>query len=205
MSFVDINFPEKWALDAERSIVWQNEIVATRNHREARNTPMAAPRYAWDLSMNAKRAAERAEFDDWFLAMQGQQHTFALRDPADHVMARQQVGTGDGTTTEFQLVKTYTKGSASFAREIVRPVTTTVQVWVNDILQESGVTVGRTTGLLTFSVAPAGDAVVEAACTFDVPVRFNQASLAWRIVEKNPSRGFLWICPGLSLIEVIGE
>lgn len=205
MSFVDVSFPWKWALDAERSIAWQTEIVATRNQREYRNSPFAAPRYSWDLSMNAKRGPERAEFDDWFLSMRGQERSFALRDPADHVMARQQIGTGDGSETEFQIVKTHTRGSASFARDIVLPVLATVSVWVNGVLQSAGVTVGRTTGIVTFGTAPAGSAVIEAACEFDVPVRFNQASLAWRIVDKNPTGGFLWICPGLALIEVIGE
>ena len=64
---------------------------------------------------------------------------------------------------------------------------------------------GRFLSVESHVVAFPDGAVVEASCTFDVPVRFNQAALDWQIAGKNPSRGYLWVCPGLSLIEVIGE
>lgn len=205
MSFIDERFPEKWALDAVRSILWVNEIVATRNQREARNSPYAFPRYQWDLSMAAKVGPARAEFDDWFLVMRGQEHSFALRDPADYTMARQTIATGDGATKAFQLIKTHSVGASSFAREIYTPVTESVRVWVNGVEQMSGWTVGRTTGIVTFTVAPAESAVVEASCTFDVRVRFNQSSLDWKIAEKNAALGYIWVCPGLKLIEALDE
>lgn len=205
MSFYDQRFPEKWALDAVRSIRWVNEIVAPRNQRESRNTPVSKARYVWDLSMSAKTGGERMEFDAWFLAMHGQEHTFAHKDPADYLLERQTIGAGTGAKLDFQLVKTYSVGLASYARDILRPVTATVRVWVNGIELVSGWLVSRTTGIITFNSAPADGAVVEASCTFDVPVRFNQAALDWQIAGKNPSRGYLWVCPGLSLIEVIGE
>jgi uncharacterized protein (TIGR02217 family) len=205
MSFIDERFPEKWALDAVRSILWVNEIVATRNQRESRNTPFAFPRYEWDLSMAAKVGRARAEFDDWFLVMRGQEHTFPLRDPADYTVPRQRIATGDGATKTFQLVKTHTVGATAFDREIQTPVTSSVRVWVNGVEQLSGWSVSRTTGIVTFTAAPADGAVIEATCAFDMRVRFNQAQLDWRIAEKNVSKGYLWVCPGLKLIEVIGE
>lgn len=205
MSFIDERFPEKWALDAVRSILWANEIVATRNQRESRNSPFAFPRYEWDLSMSAKVGRARAEFDDWFLVMRGQENTFPLRDPADYTVERQAIGAGDGATKTFQLVKTHSVGNAAFAREILTPVTGSVHVWVNGIEQVSGWAVGRTTGIVTFDTAPAESAVIEAACMFDVRVRFNQPRLDWKIAEKNGSKGYLWVCPGLKLIEAFGE
>lgn len=205
MSFYDERFPEKWALDAVRSILWVNEIAATRNQREVRNSPFAFPRYEWDLSMAAKVGRARAEFDDWFLVMRGQENTFPLRDPADYTAARQQIATGDGATKAFQLVKTHTVGASSFARQILTPVTASVRVWVNGVEQMSGWSVSRTTGIVTFTIAPADGAVIEASYTFDVRVRFNQARLDWKIAEKNVSQGYIWVCPGLKLIEVIGE
>lgn len=205
MSFIDERFPEKWALDAVRSILWVNEIVATRNQRESRNSPFAFPRYEWDLSMSAKVGRARAEFDDWFLVMRGQEHTFPLRDPADYTMPRQVIASGDGATKEFQLIKTHTVGAASFDREILTPVTSSVRVWVNDVEQVSGWSAGRTTGKVTLTVAPADEAVIEAACTFDMRVRFNQPRLDWKIAGKNVSKGYLWVCPGLKLIEAFGE
>lgn len=203
MSFVDVRFPDKWALDAVRSVRFLTEIVAPKNNRESRNNPQAEARYTWDLSMTAKLADERLEFDAWFLAMGGQLSSFAFRDPADSTMPRQAIGTGAGVQTQFQITKTYAVGAATYARQIRRPVTSSVRVWVAGAEVVSGWTVSRTTGIVEFSAAPTG--AVEVACTFDVPVRFNQSSLDWQIAGKNPTRGYLWVCPALALIEVIGE
>lgn len=205
MSFVDVRFPEKWALDAVRSVHWDTEIITTRNQREKRNGAFANPRYSWDLSMSAKTPAERAEFDDWWMALRGPEHTFPFRDPADHELDRQTIGIGDGTTDMFQIIRTFSVGSLSHDRAITMPVTETVLVWVNEVAMLTGWSVDRATGLIEFDTPPAESAVIEAACEFDVRVRFNQAALDWQIADKNNVRGYIWICPGLKLIEVVGE
>ncbi len=205
MSFVDTRFPERWALDAVRAIRWQNEIGATRNQRERRNTPFATARYSWDLSMAAHMSSQRAQFDNWFLAMWGQEHTFPFRDPADYTLAAQTIALGTGALKTFQIIKSHTIGATTYDRNITTPVTATVQVWINGALQSSGWTVSRTTGIITFASAPAEDAVIAAACQFDVPVRFNQDSLEWAIADKNTANGYIWTCPGLKLLEVVGE
>lgn len=204
MSFIDQRLPEKYALQAVASDDWTVEIVETMNRRERRNLPSADPRRAWDLSVNAKLTAERAELHQWFMAMRGPFHAFAFRDPADYVMDRQAlVSLGDSPDVAFQLAKAYTIGAETYRRTITKPVTSTVQVWVGGVLQASGWSVSRTTGIITFDDAPG--ASVEASCEFDVPVRFAQSRLAWNRVDRNVSRGDLWMCEELSLIEVLGE
>lgn len=204
MTFIDQRLPEKYALQAVASDDWTVEIVETMNRRERRNLPSSDPRRAWDLSVNAKLFAERAELHQWFMAMRGPFHSFAFRDPADYVMARQAlVSLGDSPDVAFQLAKAYTIGAETYRRTITKPVTASVQVWVGGVLQGSGWSVSRTTGVLTFSAAPG--ATVEASCEFDVPVRFAQSRLSWNRVDRNVSSGDLWMCDELSLIEVLGE
>ena len=59
------------------------------------------------------------------------------------------------------------------SRKIIKPVPATVNVYKNGVLQVSGVTVNTTTGIVTFSVAPAGGVVITADFQFDVPCRFD--------------------------------
>ena len=79
------------------------------------------------------------------------------------------LGTGDGTTTRFQLIKRY----GNVVRPITRPVSDTIQVAVNGslvshVLQEGGVVV--------IDAPTAGD-VVTAGFLFDIPVRFDTDGL----------------------------
>lgn len=205
MSFIDQRFPEKYAYGAVASDDWMVEIVETLNRMEQRNAPFADPRRSWDLSTTGRIQSERDGLHKWFLAMRGPFHSFAFRDFADYRLAREQIGTGDGSETEFQISKGYTVGSETYRRRITKPILATVSVWVNDILLSSGYSVSRTTGKITFDSAPANDATIEASCEFDVPVRFGQARLSWAAVNRNNAEGLVYVCSELSLVEVIGE
>jgi len=96
--------------------------------------------------------------------------TGAAPTPTDQVL-----GTGDGTTVAFQLVKRYTDAASSHVRTIRKPVAGTVRVAVAGVEKTIGsdFTVDTTTGLVTFAVAPSAAASVTAGFEFDVPVRFG--------------------------------
>jgi uncharacterized protein (TIGR02217 family) len=87
-------------------------------------------------------------------------------------MLDQVIGIGDGTTTVFQLTKTYSSTTQSQVRNITRPQPGTVIIAVNGTLNTNW-TVDDTTGLVTFGTAPAANAVITAGFLFYVPVRFD--------------------------------
>ena len=58
-------------------------------------------------------------------------------------------------------------------RTITKPVAGTVRVVLGMVEQMSGWTVDETTGLITFTTAPANGVIVRAGFEFDVPVRFD--------------------------------
>lgn len=205
MSFVDERFPEEYAYGAVASDDWLAEVVETRNRIEARNLPVSNVRRSWDLSTTGKTKAQRSGIHDYFLAMRGPVHSFPFRDLFDYECARSTIATGDGSDLTIQLVKPYTIGSQTYSRPITKPITSSVRVWVNGIEQLSGWTVSRTTGIVTFSVAPADGAVIEASFEFDVPVRFAESRLSWRAENRNVAQGLIFFCDSLSLIEVLGE
>lgn len=201
MSFIDQRFPEMYAYGCVASDDWRVEIVETLNRREQRNAPIAHPRRSWDLSTTGRIPEERTGLHQWFLAMRGPLHAFAFRDPADFRLTRSVLTEGDGGTSAFQLTKAYTIGSETYQRPLTLPVTSTVRVWVNAVEQSSGWIVDRLTGIVSFSSAPADGAAIEAACDFDVPVRFAQSRLSWRAPTRT-AEGLLWYCDALELIEV---
>ncbi len=92
----------------------------------------------------------------------------------------QTLGTGNGSLTTFQLVKNYTSGAYSYSREIKKPVSGTVKIYLNAVLQGSGYSVDYTTGVVTFTAAPGAGVIVSSDFDFDVPVRFDTDTLSVR-------------------------
>jgi uncharacterized protein (TIGR02217 family) len=92
------------------------------------------------------------------------------------------IGTGDGETPAFQLVKRYGAGDSAYARPITKPVAGTVLVAVDGVPQVAGTdfTLDTATGMVTFLAGhiPVEDAEVTAGFEFDVPVRFDTDRLA---------------------------
>ena len=109
----------------------------------------------------------------------------------------QAIGTGDGSQTQFQLVKVYASGGQSWTRTITKPVADTVRVALNGAEQLSGWSVDTTTGIVTFSAAPGVGVSVTAGFQFDVPVRFDTDQLDVTLdIER------LGSIPSIPLIEV---
>ena len=122
----------------------------------------------------------------FFEARNGRLHGFRFKDWGDHKSCLpsgtpsptdQSIGTGDGTTTAFQLVKRYASGAQSWTRAIAKPVTGTVRIALGGIEQPSGWSVATTTGLITFNTAPGSGVAITAGFEFDVPVRFDTDAL----------------------------
>lgn len=108
-----------------------------------------------------------------FLATGGGEDTFDFEDWRENAVIDEPIGTGDGSTTVFNLIKTYTFGSASHVRRIYRPVTGIV-VKKAGVIQTSGFTVNYDTGFITFTVAPASG-LISWSGSFNVPVRFDRS------------------------------
>ncbi|GJL92780.1 DUF2460 domain-containing protein [Hyphococcus sp.] len=209
MSFHEILFPVDIALNSEGGPARKTDIVALVSGHEERNSPWAGSRRSFNAGYGVKSIADIEEVIAFFEARHGRLHGFRFRDPFDGKSCRvaetpaaadQLLATGDGVETEFQLVKRYTSGAASYARPIKKPVAGSVLVAVDGALQTQGAdfTVDETTGLVTFVSAPAASAEVTAGFQFDVPVRFDSDEL--RINLAAFAAGDI---PSIPLIEVL--
>ena len=131
---------------------------------------------------------------------QGRAYGFLFRDPTDfyagmvwsaNVLTASAVPeilpvVGDGATTVFQLTKSYSDSAVTVSRTIRRPILTDYTTGANvapiiyqklagvwTVISGANYTLDATTGLVTFTVAPANTVQIGWAGQFYVPVRFD--------------------------------
>lgn len=172
-AFHEVRLPDKWSRGSAGGVWYSTTIIETAGGHEQRNVNWSRPCGRWDIAHNIKTPADMAELVAFFRNRQGRATGFRLKDWMDFAAEGADIGTGDGTTTEFQLQKAYSDGAFSVARQITKPVAGTVKVYLDGVEQASGWSVDTTTGVVTFDTAPAEDVAVTADFEFDVPVRFD--------------------------------
>lgn len=197
MSFVDVLFPKQYGFDSNAGPSWKVEIVETANKREKRNLVYQDGRRIYNLSYTSRTKAVMEEINAFHSAMHGPWKSFRFWDFTDHELNNEVVAVGDGATTEFQVIKTYTAGAASHERTINKIVSGLV-VTVNDVVTAHSIDL--LTGIITFGSAPADGAVIKVTGEFHVAVRFVEDRLTWNADAPN-----LFTPESLTLIEVIGE
>ena len=186
MAFHEIRFPDNISRGARGGPERRTQIVELASGDEERNASWANSRRRYDAAYGIRRADDLAAVVAFFEARNGRLYGFRWKDWGDYksclpsgvpAATDQGIGTGDGTASAFQLVKAYTSGGQSWIRTITKPVSGTVQVALDGNAQASGWSVDTTTGLITFTTAPASGVIVSAGFEFDVPVRFDTDQL----------------------------
>jgi len=176
--FEEIQFPSDISYGAAGGPVFSTDIVTTFSGHEQRNSNWQQSRARYNAASGVKTEAQWQVLIAFFRARRGKAVGFLYKDWSDYQGANEPIGTGDGSTAVFQLVKLYSSGSVAVSRDITKPVAGTVNIYVDSILQSSGVSIDTTTGIITFTTAPAIGAVITADFEFDVPVRFDSDELA---------------------------
>jgi uncharacterized protein (TIGR02217 family) len=186
MAFHEVRFPDDISRGARGGPERRTQIVELASGDEERNASWANARRRYDVASGIRRADDLATVVAFFEARNGRLHGFRFKDWGDHKSCLpsgtpsptdQSIGTGDGTTTAFQLVKRYASGSQTWTRTITKPVADTVRVALDGAEQPSGWSIDTTTGIVTFDTAPAEGVAVTAGFEFDVPVRFDTDAL----------------------------
>jgi len=179
MSFHPIRFPLDIALGAQGGPERRTDVTTLASGREHRNARWSRSRRHYNAGYGVKSIDDLAVVTAFFEERCGRLHSFLWRDGLDSQSGRpvtafdQPLGIGDGTTTTFQLVKTYGTGFDTQIRPITKPVAASVVIGGDGVELETGFAVDALTGVVTFDDAPAEDAVLTAGFVFDVPVRFD--------------------------------
>jgi len=180
MAFDDIRFPVSISRGLAGGPERRTDVVMTASGREERNARWANSRRKYNAGYGVKSLDDINAVIAFFEERRGRLYAFRFKDysdfksckPSQAVSAADQViGTGDGMTTKFQLIKNY--GTARpWARPITAPVPGTILARINGVATTQ-FSADVTTGLVTFAAAPPLGAVISAGFEFDVPVRFD--------------------------------
>ncbi|NKB51645.1 MAG: TIGR02217 family protein [Rhizobiaceae bacterium] len=182
--FHDIRFPVDVALGSSGGPERSTEIVTLGSGFEQRNQRWAHSRRRFDAGYGVKNLDKLQEVIAFYEARRGPLCGFRFRDRTDDKSCAasqtpshtdQNIGTGDGSETQFQLIKNYGAGSDIYARPITHPVDNTVLVALDEAVKtpDTDYTVDHCTGIISFNVPPAASSLITAGFEFDVPVRFE--------------------------------
>jgi uncharacterized protein (TIGR02217 family) len=185
-AFHEVLFPLDIALKSAGGPQRRTDVVTLGSGAEERNARWANSRRRYDAGYGVKTFDALSQVVSFFEERRGRLYGFRWRDRLDNSSAApdataaatdQAIGSGDGTTAAFQLVKTYGATYAPYQRTIAKPVDGSVLVAVagTEATEGTDFTVDSTTGIVTFLAGhiPASGAAVTAGFTFDVPVRFD--------------------------------
>jgi len=262
VSFHEVRFPESISYSFSGGPSFRTDVTVLQSGYEQRQSDWEDARRSYTAELVGYTEAQMGIVTAFFLARKGRAYGFRFKDWGDYQGSGERIGTGDGSTTTFQLVKnyknqSYAAGSATnftlsisavdqankqftisgdhsdlFAsghwievtgstgndgwykvsavttsggntvmavdesipdatadgsvipyvtRTITKPVhggvppgtSDTVVIYLDGVQQGSGWSVDATTGIVTFSSAPAAGKRITADFEFDVPVRFD--------------------------------
>lgn len=184
MSFHEIQFPASISFGSVGGPERRTDIVSLSSGFEERNTPWAHSRRHYDAGIGMRSLDDIATLISFFEARHGQIYGFRWKDWSDYKSCLpsktidhedQVLGTGDGITRNWRLVKTYSSGGQSYQRPIVKPVEGSIRVGIQGEQQFEQVhfIVDHSTGVLQFEMPPAKGLQITAGYEFDVPVRFD--------------------------------
>ena len=184
--FHEIRFPLEISRRASGGPGRQTEIVVLGSGHEQRNARWADSRRRYEIGYGVKSIDDIHAVIAFFEARMGRLYGFRFRDWSDWkscpplqtpAATDQHIGEGDGAAADFQLVKTYGSGPATWRRVIAKPVAGTVKIAIDGAPQSGGWSLDETTGVVTFSAPPPAGAVITAGYEFDTPVRFDTDEL----------------------------
>ena len=162
MAFVEIRFPADISYGSAGGPEYSTDIVITQGGYEQRNINWSQARARYNVAYGVRTQEQLDALIAFFRARKGRADGFRFKDWTDYQAAGALVGLGDGAATQFQLVKHYTSGSVSESRDITKPVSGTIRIYKDAVLQTTGYSVSTLTGLVTFSAAPANGVAITA-------------------------------------------
>ena len=190
MSYLSTRFPIYVAPGPMGGPGWSTDIATLRSGDEQRNENWSRSRHEYEASTGIKTNLHFNQVGAHFRMARGRLHHFRFKDWADFAAARGEGAMAMLTSTTWQLYKAYgdVVGFIEY-RKITRPVSGTLKVWDNNVLQS--VTVNYETGIVTFSAPPSGSpsgSLLECQFEFDVPVRYDTDKLRATLVSYTPSQ-----------------
>lgn len=192
MAFIEVQFPTTISYGSKGGPGFNTNIVVSDSGFEERVARWQSAKQKFDVKWGIKSREQMAQVLEFYIAVQGALNGFRFKSWLDYNTATyghrvpegstdnttafdQNFGVGDGSTTQFQLAKTYTVGSTARTRNITKPVNnSTFKLAVDGTLTGSGWSLDFTTGIVTFGSAPSDGVLLTWGGEFDTPCRFGK-------------------------------
>lgn len=194
--------PGFW-IEITRTAAWDTIVQQAVSGKETRVNRRQYPRRTWDIKFNFLRSSttylELQALEGFFDSRQGMFDSFLWTDPEDFISSAAMLGTGDGATQNFQLLRSY----GGWIDVITAPNTVTrVAVDSTNVTSTMYAVGGWTStapGLIKFSTfAPPAGQSVTADFTFYWPVRFTIDDMSFdRMVSM------IWEAKKVSFISIL--
>lgn len=215
MSFIDEYLPDEVpGFPCMATPRFKTTIRVNAGGSERRNQEWEHPLHLYTLPEAVARQWEMIEnLKKHWMITKGPFHSFPFSDPFDFAsidltipnteptvtMTDQLIGTVDGFTDTYQLVKTYSVSGETYDRTIRLPVVDSVLVAIDGILiPDTDYTVTRPGGEVVFDVPPSSGALITAGFLFDVEVRYESDDVLGSIMRTTTVAG----AADLTLVEV---
>ena len=183
--------------EVSKSPLWNTIVKRAASGRGRWQAVRAFPLWQYTLKYEVVRHRttldELATFWEFFNSMQGMALPFLYLDPTDNAVTAQNFGTGDGSTTAFQLKRSLN----SWVEPIYAAYAPAISV--NGTLKTLGTdySVGAN-GVITFTVAPAAAAAITWSGNFYFLCHFDQDDLTLKQIMNQ-----LWQGDGLKFTSFI--
>lgn len=180
--FLEYQFPTDIFCEVVSSPGWEIDIKTGEGLFEDRSLQANDNRSLWRFE---KTGTDIDVIKNLFLVARGRAIAFRFKDWHDYLAVLSDLGPSfseDGC--DFQLKKNYFSGSNYYSKDIRKPVSGTVEIFVNGIEETSGFSIDYTTGIVTFDVAPSSGDTIAATFEFDKEVRFNSDSLSFTVESQ---------------------
>lgn len=207
MSFHDERYPLGLAFGASGGPERRVDVVTLANGHEERNALWAGSRRRYEAGLALRSDDDLHALLGFFEARGGKLHGFRFRDWIDWKSCPplaspgpldQLLGSGDGVTAAFALVKLYPGAGGGWTRRITRPVAGSVRVARDGVEATTGFAVAAAGGSVVFDSPPAPGVIVTAGFEFDVPVRFDLDHLVISLADFRAGQ-----VPSVPLVEVL--
>lgn len=179
---------------------FKTNIVSLNNGREVRNADWSQARHAFTANYGSMSQAQFLYLKDLYLQCRGRWAPFLFRDWSDFQAVDAQFGTGDGTTTTFQLSKTSSlPGGTPYIRTVRAPESGVI-VKVAGVV--TAASVSQTDGSVVFTAAPASGAALTWSGNYLLQVRFDDDALAATVNPEFDDDGNPCMSGQVKLMEV---
>lgn len=207
MAFDDLLFPLELAALTPKT-TWQTTVVVMASGAEQRNVGWSDARRQYDASTaQTLTLTNLRSIEKFFNARRGRGRAFKLRDRSCFSASTETFGTGDGSTTAFQLSIADGDSGNAYTREIYLIEAATYSIFDNatPVTEGAGAgkfTINTSTGVVTFGTAPVAGHTLTWTGQFYIPVRFE--------IDSFPdAKLFVWVSgtqglvsgPSLPIIE----